>query len=634
MHSITVSTQSGKSLSFPSPITFKELVSALFKDSEAIAAKIGDRIVSLEETLDKDAVISTITLKDPDGLQILRHSTAHLMANAIKELWPDAKLAIGPTIEDGFYYDIDYQITSNELSIIEEKMAQIASKNIPIERKILKKEEAIKLFKNEPYKLELLNEIKEDYVTVYQQGNFIDLCRGPHLANTGLIKHFKLMSVAGAYWRGNEKNPMLTRIYGTAFATKNDLDSYIHKIEQALKRDHRKLGPEMKLFCFLPIAPAMPVYLPRGVQLYRTLVEFMRNEISKLDYQEIMAPQLMSSSLWEKSGHLEHFKENMFSFEEEGKITYCLKPMNCPGHIQIYASTVRSYKELPLRFAEFSVLHRNERIGVSHGLFRARAFAQDDGHIFCTSDQIESESISLIDFTFKIYKKFGFDKVTTKLATRPTQYMGDDKNWEIATQALEKSLKTSNVDFIYAHGEGAFYGPKIEFHIEDSLGRNWQCGTIQIDFSMPERFNLEYIDENNKPKRPVMIHRAILGSIERFIGILIENYSGHLPLWLSPVQTIILSITSEEVAYAEHINNTLKKKGIRSTLDTRNEKISYKIREAQIQKIPFMVIVGKDEKSTNTISIRKHTGEQFKNLSLEDFIKLVDFEINKGGTSH
>ena len=516
-------------------------------------------------------------------------------------------------------------------------MAEIAGKKLDVHRQEIERNEAIKLFKgmNEHYKAELIEGLPQgEVVSAYKQGDFIDLCRGPHVPNTSRLGKFKLLSVAGAYWRGEEKNKMLQRIYGTAFSSQKELDEHLHRLEEAKRRDHRKLGPELELFSFLPIAPAMPFYLPKGAWLFNKLVDFMREQTSKLGFEEVICPQMMTTDLWVTSGHMEHYKENMFLFEQEEGHAMGLKPMNCPGHASLFKAGKRSYRELPLRFSEYTKLHRNERGGVTHGIMRTRAFSQDDGHIFCTEEQIQDEATKGIKHTFSVYSAFGFENVDVKLATRPDQFLGSPELWDKAEKALADSLKAANTTFEIVPKEGAFYGPKIEFHIKDAIGRSWQCGTIQLDFSLPRRFELEYTDNQNSSQTPVMIHRAILGSVERFMGILVEHHAGHLPLWIAPVQAVLINVTDAQLDYAQTLLETLKSWGVRAGLDSRNEKLGYRIRDAQLKRIPLMIVLGEKEKTAQTISVRKTTGETTNDLTIEGFRKFLEPELKPGGTHH
>ncbi len=641
MKSIAITLPDGSKRTFEGSITAQQVAAGIGRRLEeaAVAAKLNGTVIDLTKTLESDCELAIITRDSKEGLEVIRHSTAHLLAQAIKELFPSAQITIGPVIEDGFFYDIDCpkQLTQEDLPIIEKKMAEIAGKKLDVHRQEIERNEAIKLFKgmNEHYKAELIEGLPQgEVVSAYKQGDFIDLCRGPHVPNTSRLGKFKLLSVAGAYWRGDEKNKMLQRIYGTAFSSQKELDEHLHRLEEAKRRDHRKLGPELELFSFLPIAPAMPFYLPKGAWLFNKLVDFMREQTSKLGFEEVICPQMMTTDLWVTSGHMEHYKENMFLFEQEEGHAMGLKPMNCPGHASLFKAGKRSYRELPLRFSEYTKLHRNERGGVTHGIMRTRAFSQDDGHIFCTEEQIQDEATKGIKHTFSVYSAFGFENVDVKLATRPDQFLGSPELWDKAEKALADSLKAANTTFEIVPKEGAFYGPKIEFHIKDAIGRSWQCGTIQLDFSLPRRFELEYTDNQNSSQTPVMIHRAILGSVERFMGILVEHHAGHLPLWIAPVQAVLINVTDAQLDYAQTLLETLKSWGVRAGLDSRNEKLGYRIREAQLKRIPLMIVLGEKEKTAQTISVRKTTGETTNDLTIEGFRKFLEPELKPGGTHH
>jgi len=641
MKSFAITLPDGSKRTFGTQTTPQQVAASIGRRLEeaAVAAKLNGKEIDLTQVIDSDAELAIITRESKEGLEVIRHSTAHLLAQAIKELYPSAQITIGPVIEEGFYYDIDCpkQLTPEDLPAIEKKMSEIAGRKLDVSRHEIDRNEAVKLFKamNEHYKAEIVEGLPSgEVVSAYKQGDFIDLCRGPHVPNTSRLGKFKLLSVAGAYWRGNEKNKMLQRIYGTAFASQKELDEYLHRLEEAKRRDHRKLGPELELFTFLPIAPAMPFYLPKGAWLFNKLIDFMREETKALGFEEVICPQMMSTELWVTSGHMEHYRENMFLFEEEEGQAMGLKPMNCPGHASLFKTSKRSYRELPIRFSEYTKLHRNERGGVTHGIMRTRAFSQDDGHIFCTEEQIQEEARKGIEHTFSIYSAFGFNHIDVKLATRPDQFLGSPELWDQAEKALADSLKAAGKNFEIVPKEGAFYGPKIEFHIKDAIGRSWQCGTIQLDFSLPRRFQLEYTDSNNQSKSPVMIHRAILGSVERFMGILVEHHAGHLPIWIAPVQAVLINVTDGQLEYAQTILETLKGLGIRAELDARNEKLGYKIREAQVKKIPLMLVLGEKEKTAQTLSVRKSNGETINDLTLDGFRKFLEPWLKPGGTNH
>lgn len=619
----------GKQREFDSGTTAQMVAAAIGKrlEADAVAAKVDGVVVDLMTPITRNCAISIITRGTKEGLEVIRHSTAHLLAHAIKELFPTAQITIGPVIEDGFYYDIDcpQRITVEDLVTIEKKMAEIAGRKLSVTRHVWSKDKAIAFFsgQKEAFKVEIIRDLEDPQVSVYSQGEFSDLCRGPHVPNTDRLGKFKLLSVAGAYWRGSEKNPMLQRIYGTAFATQAELDQHLHQIEEAKRRDHRKLGPELGLFTFLPVAPAMPFYLPKGALIFNLLKDFISARNRASGYQEVICPQLMSSTLWKTSGHWDNYRDNMFVTEsgKDEEEPLCLKPMNCPGHATLFGSTKHSYRELPVRFSEYTKLHRFERAGVTHGLFRTRAFCQDDGHIFCRPDQIQSEAVALIREIGDLYRLFGFDTIQVRLATRPENAIGSSEIWDLSTKALEDALGATGQAFEWAPGEGAFYGPKIEFHIRDSIGRWWQCGTIQLDFNFPERFQLEYTDSDNQAKRPAMIHRAIFGSLERFFGVLVEHYAGHFPLWLAPVQARVLNVSMDQVAYAEEVAKALSQAGFRVEPDIRNEKLGYKIREAQLAKVPLMIVLGPQEQASKTVSVRKVSGESQNGVALDGFIE-------------
>jgi threonyl-tRNA synthetase len=561
---------------------------------------------------------------------VLRHSTAHLLAYAVKELFPDAQVTIGPVIEDGFYYDFSYKrpFTPEDLAAIEKKMTELAQLNEPVSRKSMARDDAVAYFEalGEHYKAEIIASIpSSEDISLYTEGKFTDLCRGPHVPSTGKLKVFKLTRLAGAYWRGDSRNEMLQRIYGTAWAKKEDLDAYLHRIEEAEKRDHRKLGRTLDLFHLQDEAPGMVFWHPKGWTVWQQIEQYMRRVYHETGYQEVRCPMILDRSLWEKSGHWENYKENMF-FTESEKRDFAVKPMNCPGHVQIFNSDLRSYRELPLRYGEFGSCHRNEPSGALHGLMRVRAFTQDDGHIFCSEDQIQPEVTAFNQQALAVYKDFGFDDIVIKLALRPEKRLGSDQTWDRAEQALRQALRASGATWSELPGEGAFYGPKIEYHLKDSLGRSWQCGTMQVDFSMPERLGSEYVAEDNTRKVPVMLHRAIVGSLERFIGILVENYAGALPLWLAPIQVAVLTITDRQADYAREILAELRRAGIRAIADLRNEKINYKIREHSLQKLPYQVILGDKELQATQVAVRTRAGEDLGAMSRDAFINRLQSE--------
>ena len=592
----------------------------------AVAAKVNGVLVDLSHALCEGDKLEIVTLKDKEGLEVYRHTCAHVLAQAVKTIFPTCKLAIGPVIENGFYYDFDFNtpITQDDFAKIEAEMAKIIKANSPITRFELPREEAIKLMSeySEKYKVELIEDLPEDSViSFYKQGSFTDLCRGPHLPSTGKIKAFKLVSIAGAYWRGNEKNKMLTRIYGVAFAKKDEMQAYFEMLEEAKKRDHIKLGKELKLFALMNEGKGFPFFLPNGMVLKNILVDYWRELHRKEGYVEIQTPIILTRTLWENSGHWEHYKDNMYTTKIDGE-DCAVKPMNCPGGMLVYKLWPHSYKEFPIRMGEMGLVHRHEKSGQLHGLFRVRCFTQDDAHIFMLPEQITDEIKGVVRLTNKIYKQFGF-KYKVELSTRPEDSMGTEEEWNMATDALRKALDELGLEYEINEGDGAFYGPKIDFHLQDSIGRTWQCGTIQLDFQMPQRFELEYTGEDGAKHRPIMIHRAIFGSIERFIGILIEHYAGKFPVWLAPVQVKVLSITDRTKDYAESVCAMLKERGVRAELDTRNEKIGYKIREAKLEKVPYVIVVGDKEAEEGTVNVNKRGVEEKLILSKEAFADLV-----------
>ena len=600
----------------------------------ALAGKVDGVLVDTSHLISADAKLAIITGKDEDGLGLIRHSTAHLLAYAVKELFPEAQVTIGPMIENGFYYDFAYSrpFTPEDLAAIEKRMAELAKKDLPVTRKVLPRDEAVAYFKSigEKYKAELIESIPADQdVSLYSEGEFTDLCRGPHVPSTGKLKVFKLMKVAGAYWRGDSKNEMLQRIYGTAWANKEDMDAYLLQLEEAEKRDHRKLGKQLDLFHMQDEAPGMVFWHPKGWAMWQVIEQYMRAVYRDNGYQEIRCPQIIDRVLWEKSGHWEHYKANMFTTESE-KHDYAIKPMNCPGHVQVFNSDLRSYRELPLRYGEFGSCHRNEPSGGLHGLMRVRGFVQDDGHVFCTEGQIESEVTAFNALVLKVYKDFGFNEVKVKLALRPEGRVGSDEIWDKSETALRAALRASGMEWEELPGEGAFYGPKIEFHIKDAIGRSWQCGTIQVDFSMPGRLGAEYVDEDNSRKTPVMLHRAVLGSLERFIGILVENHSGALPLWLAPVQMVVMNISQAQEAYVAKTAEALRNAGFRVQSDLRNEKITYKIREHSLQKLPYQLIIGDKEMAAGLVAVRNRQGEDLGQMSVGALIERLNTELHAG----
>lgn len=599
----------------------------------AIAAKIENKLVDLSYVIEKDAEIKIITEKDPEALEIIRHSCAHLLAQAVKILYPSVQVTIGPVIEDGFYYDFAYEraFTPEDLVKIEQKMQELAQQNLDVRRFTLSREEAIDFFKNkgEIYKTKIIQDIpSQESLSLYQQGDFVDLCRGPHVPNTNKIKAFKLTKLAGAYWKGDAKNEMLQRIYGTAWLTKKDLEQYLHQLEEAEKRDHRKIAKNLDLFHIQDDAQGMIFWHADGWVIYQAVEQFMRKVMRSHDYLEVRTPQLLDKTLWEKSGHWEMYSKNMFITESENK-TYAIKPMSCPAHVQIFNQGLKSYRDLPLRLAEFGCCHRNEASGALHGLMRTRVFCQDDAHTFCMESQIQQEAAQCIDLISKVYAEFGFHDISVKLATRPTERIGDDALWDRAEEMLENALKSKKVAYEVLPGEGAFYGPKLEFHLRDCIGRFWQCGTFQIDYSQPVRLGAEYVAEDGSRKPPVMLHQAIYGSLERFIAILIENYAGHFPLWLSPVQCVVLTITDNQRDYAQKIVEILKKNDVRVKFDLRNEKIGFKIREHTLKRVPYQIILGDKEVASNTIAVRTQSGQDLGCMSIESYIERLKSEIEK-----
>ncbi len=622
----------GSSKSFPGPVTVAEIAQAIGAGlaRAALAGKVNGKLVDTSHRIDADADLQIITERDPEGVDILRHSTAHLLAHAVKELYPDAQVTIGPVIDNGFYYDFSYErpFTPEDLAAIEKKMLEIAKKDLPVERKVMPRDEAVAYFSSlgEKYKAEIIAAIPQgEAISLYGQGGFVDLCRGPHVPSTGKLKTFKLMRVAGAYWRGDSKNEMLQRIYGTAWGKKEDQDAYLKMLEEAEKRDHRHLGTQLDLFHFQGEAPGLVFWHPKGWVLWQAVEQYLRRVYRDNGYQEVRGPQILDRSLWERTGHWENFKENMFTTSSENR-DYAIKPMNCPGHILIYNKGVRSYRELPLRYGEFGSCHRNEPSGALHGLMRVRGFVQDDGHIFCTEDQILAECVAFTTLLQKVYRDFGFQDVIYKMATRPKARIGSDESWDKAENALRTSLQESGLGFSVSPGEGAFYGPKIEYSLKDGIGRVWQCGTMQVDFSMPGRLGAEYVAEDNVRRTPVMLHRAIVGSMERFLGILIEHYAGAFPLWLSPQQVVVMNITERQAAYAERVKDVLVQRGFRAFLDLRNEKISYKIREHSLQKLPYQLVVGDKEMQAGTVAVRTRSGEDLGAMPLEAFTERLASE--------
>ena len=630
---IEVTLPDGSKREFDSPVTVGDVAASIGAGlaRAALAGKVNGKLVDLSHPITENSTVSIVTDKDPEGLEIIRHSTSHSMAQAVKELYPEAQITIGPVIENGFYYDFSLpkHLTNEDLPLIEKKMDEIVKRDLPIVREEMDRDEAVKYFNSigEHYKAEIIGSIPAgETISLYRQGDYVDLCRGPHVPSTGRLKVHKLMKLAGAYWRGDSKNEMLQRIYGTAWAKKDDMAAYLHMLEEAEKRDHRRLGKELDLFHFQEEAPGLIFWHARGWALWQQVEQYMRRVYQDNDYQEVKAPQLLDRSLWEKSGHWSKYKENMFTTESENRY-YALKPMNCPGHIQIFNSAVRSYRDLPIRYGEFGACHRNEPSGSLHGLMRVRGFTQDDGHIFCTEDQILSECTAYTKLVQKVYADYGFTDISYKIATRPEKRIGDDATWDKAEKALMDALDASGIKYDILPGEGAFYGPKIEYHLRDSLGRGWQCGTIQVDFQMPARLGAEYVTESNGRATPVMLHRAIVGSLERFIGMLLEHYAGQLPPWLAPVQVAVANITDDQADYAKEVVSMLKKAGLRAEADLRNGKITYKIRELSLQKLPYILVVGAKEKAEGKVAVRVRGGKDLGAMSVEDFIKLVQEDV-------
>jgi threonyl-tRNA synthetase len=623
----------GSSKSFPGPVTVAEIAASIGAGlaRAALAGKVDGKLVDVGFRVDKDCQVQIVTERDPEGVDILRHSTAHLLAHAVKELFPDAQVTIGPVIENGFYYDFAYKrpFTPEDLAAIEKRMQEIAKQDLPVHRREMKRDEAVQFFlkQGEKYKAEIIASIPEkETISLYGQGDWVDLCRGPHVPSTGKLKTFKLMRVAGAYWRGDSKNEMLQRIYGTAWGKKEDQDAYLRMLEEAEKRDHRRLATQLDLFHMQEEAPGLVFWHPKGWSLWQQVEQYMRRVYRDNGYLEVRAPQILDRSLWEKTGHWENFRDNMFTTSSENR-DYAVKPMNCPGHILIYNKGVRSYRELPLRYGEFGSCHRNEPSGSLHGLMRVRGFVQDDGHIFCTEEQILPECLAYTALLQKVYRDFGFTDIIYKVATRPAKRIGSDEAWDRAEAALKKSLDDSRVSYAISPGEGAFYGPKIEYSLKDGIGRVWQCGTMQVDFSMPGRLGAEYVGEDNARHTPVMLHRAIVGSFERFIGILIEHYAGAFPLWLAPHQLVVMNITERQAEYALSVKNALVNQGFRAISDLRNEKISYKIREHSLQKLPYQVVVGDKEVQAGTVAVRTRSGEDLGAMSLEAFTARLKPEL-------
>jgi len=629
---IEITLPDGSIREFDNPVTVMDVAKSIGSGlaKATLAGEVDGKLVDASHEINTNASLSIVTDKDEKGLEIIRHSTAHLMAQATQMLYPEAQVTIGPVIDDGFYYDFSYKdgFTESDLEKIEKNMSKLVSQNLAVKRFELSRDDAVDFFKNkgEFYKAEIIESIPQDEIlSLYEQGGFVDLCRGPHVPSTGKLKAFKLMKLAGAYWRGDSNNEMLQRVYGTAWSNKQDLEEYIHRLEEAEKRDHRKIGKKQNLFHVQEEAPGMVFWHEKGWTLYQIVEQYMRSIFRSNDYKEVHTPQLIDRSLWEKSGHWDKFGDAMFTTNSENR-DYAIKPMNCPAHIQIYKQGLKSYRDLPIRLAEFGSCHRNEPSGTLHGIMRVRNFTQDDGHIFCTDEQVQSEVSNFIDLTYDVYKHFGFENVDIKLSTRPKKRVGSDEVWDRAEKALHEALDNKGIQWELQEGEGAFYGPKIEFVLRDCLNREWQCGTLQVDFSMPERLEATYVDEEGNKKTPVMLHRAIVGSLERFVGILIEHYEGAFPSWLAPIQGIILNISEKHLEYVKKVEKDLKDKGLRIISDLRNEKIGFKIREHSMQRYPFILVVGDREMESDQISVRRRGGEDVGSMSVDAFIELINKE--------
>ncbi|MCZ8397331.1 threonine--tRNA ligase [Achromobacter ruhlandii] len=636
---VQITLPDGSQRQYPGPVTVAEVAQSI--GAGLAKAALGGRVtfegadstlVDTSYRIEGDARLAIVTAKDADGLDMIRHSTAHLLAYAVKELFPDAQVTIGPVIDNGFYYDFSYKrpFTPEDLTAIEKKMAELAKKDEVVTREVWSRDDAVEFFKGigENYKAEIIASIpSNEPLSLYREGDFIDLCRGPHVPSTGKLKVFKLMKVAGAYWRGDSKNEMLQRIYGTAWATKEEQEAYLHMLEEAERRDHRKIGRELDLFHFQDEAPGLIFWHPKGWALWQQVEQYMRSVYRDNGYQEVKAPQILDISLWKKTGHWDNYRENMFTTESENRV-YGLKPMNCPGHVQIFNAGLHSYRELPLRYGEFGQCHRNEPSGSLHGMMRVRGFTQDDGHIFCTEEQLQDECADFTALLQKVYRDFGFTEVLYKVATRPEKRIGSDEVWDTAEQALMESLRRTGCEFEISPGEGAFYGPKVEYTLKDAIGRHWQCGTIQVDFSMPVRLGAEYVDQNDQRRPPVMLHRAILGSLERFIGMLIENHAGAMPPWLAPVQAVVCCISEPSADYAAEITQSLKKQGFRVESDLRGEKITRKIREHSLQKVPYILVVGDKEKQNGTVAVRGLGGLDLGAIAFDDFVARLSEDVS------
>jgi len=628
----------GSQRRFEHPVRVEEVAAGIGAGlaKAALAARVDGKLVDTSYLIDQDASLAIVTDKDPDGLEVIRHSTAHLLAQAVKELFPEAQVTIGPVIEDGFYYDFAYQrpFTPEDLAAIEKRMAELAQADEKVTRRVMPRDAAVKFFRDqgEIYKAEIIAGIPDkEAISLYGQGNWVDLCRGPHVPSTGKLKAFKLTKLAGAYWRGDSRNEMLQRIYGTAWPDKKQLEAYLHRLEEAEKRDHRRIGKELDLFHLQEEAPGAVFWHPKGWTVFQALIAYMRQRQQAAGYEEVNAPELMDATLWQQSGHLEKFGENMYLTKTPDERLYAIKPMNCPGHVQIFKHGLRSYRELPVRFAEFGKVHRFEPSGALHGLMRVRAFTQDDGHCFVTEDQITSESVAITQLILDIYRDFGFEEVTIKYADRPAKRVGDDAIWDRAEAALQAASAAAGIETTLNKGEGAFYGPKLEFVLRDAIGRDWQCGTLQVDLNMPERLGAYYIDEHSAKRIPVMLHRAMFGSLERFFAILLEHHAGRLPAWLSPVQVVVMSITDRQTEYVRQVTETLKNQGFRVESDLRNEKVGFKIREHTLRRVPYLLVAGDKEVAANTLSVRTRSGKDLGSMVPETFAERLRVELDSRG---
>jgi len=628
----------GSQRHFDHPVTADEVAGSIGAGlrKAALAARVNGKLVDTSHVIATDANLAIVTDKDADGLEIIRHSTAHLLAQAVKELFPEAQVTIGPVIEDGFYYDFAFKrpFTPEDLAAIEAKMTELAQADQAVDRRVMPRDEAVKFFRNqgEIYKAEIIASIPDkEQISLYGQGNWVDLCRGPHVPSTGKLKAFKLIKVAGAYWRGDSRNEMLQRIYGTAWPDKKQLEAYLKRLEEAEKRDHRRIGRELNLFHLQEEAPGAVFWHPKGWTVFQTLIAYMRERQNAAGYEEVNAPELMDATLWQQSGHMEKFGENMYLTKTPDERLYAIKPMNCPGHVQIFKHGLRSYRELPVRFAEFGKVHRYEPSGALHGLMRVRAFTQDDGHVFVTEEQITSESVSITRLILDIYRDFGFEEVAIKYADRPAKRVGDDAIWDRAEAALKAATEAAGIEYTLNKGEGAFYGPKLEFVLRDAIGRDWQCGTLQVDLNMPERLGAYYIDEHSARRTPVMLHRAMFGSLERFFAILLEHHAGKLPTWLAPVQVVVMSITDRQMEYVRRVTEILKNQGLRVESDLRNEKVGFKIRDHTLKRVPYLLVAGDKEVAANTLSVRTRSGKDLGSMDPETFIERLRVELDSRG---